>query len=270
MKYARLVSSVRLWVESKLGISLPETGVVPIPVVAVDHSKSDTHPLWAVRIADSVSVVARQSWVERLRPVVRNLPSDLMFSVFGAYELSRVTLPEGVGVWGPSWYLFADEISDEAIENDRSVMVDPSELRNVDWDIFWHCGRDGALAGFAVFEGDSVVALATVRDEGEPVWEIGMDVMPNARGRGLGRVVVGSAMRWILENGRMALATVGPFNVPSARTLRSVGLQYVMSDMKGIEGPFRVPPQPIGHPYCGADLHDYYPSWAMNRDILKR
>jgi RimJ/RimL family protein N-acetyltransferase len=146
----------------------------------------------------------------------------------------------------------------------------PSELVGVDWDVFWHCADDVALTGFAVFEKDQVAALATVWDDGEPVWEIGMDVAPDARGRGLGQEVMAAAVDWVLENGRVPLATVGPFNVPSARTLRSVGLRYVMSDMKGMKGPFQVPPQPVGRPYEGVALHDYYPAWAMNKDIVRR
>ena len=270
MNYDRLVASVRPWIESRLGISLSEAGADPIPVVAASPQRSDLLPLRAVRIGDSAVVVARPSWVQRLQPIVGDLHADLLFSVFGAYEIARVTLPDGVGVWGPSWYLFADEASPQTIGADLAARVDPSELVDVDWDIFWHCFPDEALAGFAVVEENRVAALATVRDEGEPVWEIGMDVAPDARGRGLGRAVVGAAMRWILDTGRMAMANVGPFNVPSARTLRAVGLRYVLSDMKGVEGPFKVPPQPLGRPYGDVELHDYYPAWAMNHDILRR
>ena len=55
------------------------------------------------------------------------------------------------------------------------------------------------------------------------------------------------------------MASVGPPNIPSARTLRSVGLRYLMSDMRGVEGPFRAPPQPMGRPYPGAPIYDSYP-----------
>ena len=270
MNYDRLVASVRPWTEGRLGISLPEAGTDPIPVFAASPQRSDLLPLRAVRFGDAAAVVARSSWVQHLQPIVGGLHADELFSVFGTYELARVTLPDGVGVWGPSKYLFADEASRQTVGDHLPARVAPSELVDVDWDIFWHCFRDEALAGFTVVEGDRVAALATVRDEGEPVWEIGMDVAPDARGRGLGRAVVGAAMRWILENGRIAMANVGPFNVPSARTLRSVGLRYVLSDMKGVEGPFKVPPQPLGRPYDGVELHDYYPEWAMNHDILRR
>ena len=233
MNYARLVASVRPWIESRLGISLPEPGADPITVFAASSQRSDLPPLRAVRIGDSAAVVARPSWVQRLQPIVGGLHADMLFSVFGAYELARVTLPDGVGMWGPSFYLFADEASQQTVDDHLPARVDPSELVDVDWDIFWHCFPDEALAGFAVVEENRVAALATVRDEGEPVWEIGMDVAPDARGRGLGRAVVGAAMRWILENGRIAMANVGTFNVPSARTLRSVGLRYVPERYEG-------------------------------------
>ena len=114
------------------------------------------------------------------------------------------------------------------------------------------------------------VALATVIDRGDPVWEIGMEVTPVRTGRGLGRAVVAAAARWILDNGRIVLATVGQFNVPSARTLRSVGLQYTFMDIKGLPGPFKVPPQPLGRPYPEAQVYDYYPRWAINDDILPK
>ena len=60
---------------------------------------------------------------------------------------------------------------------------------------------------------------------------------------------------------------MGQFNVPSARTLRSVGLQYAFMDMRVLPGPFKVPAQPLGRPYPGAQVYDYYPRWAMNQDI---
>jgi GNAT superfamily N-acetyltransferase len=201
---------------------------------------------------------------------VESLHPDLLFSTFGASELARVTLPYGFGVWGPAWLLFADEASWRPIEDDRPVQLNRPELAGVDYDIFWHCEADGPLAGFGIFEDGRLVALATVRDDGDPVWEIGMDVAPDSKGRGLGRAVVNAAGRWILENGRLILATTAPFNVPSTRTLRSLGLRYLLSEMKGREGLFQVPPQPLGSPYPGAKVYDYYPRWAMNQGIQPR
>ena len=126
------------------------------------------------------------------------------------------------------------------------------------------------MAAFGVHEDGRLAALATVVDRGEPVLEIGMEVAPGAKGRGLGRAVVAAAARWIVESGSVALATVAGFNVPSARTLRSVGLDYLFMDLEGKRGPVSVPPQTLGAPYPGAKLYDYYPRWAMNQEIMPK
>ena len=94
-----------------------------------------------------------------------------------------------------------------------------------------------------------------------------MDVIPQAKGRGLGRAVVAAAANWIIGNGGIPMATVGPFNVPSVRTLRAVGLRYAFTTSVTMEGPFRIPPQMLGSPLPDAEVYDYYPRWAMNRKI---
>ena len=56
------------------------------------------------------------------------------------------------------------------------------------------------------------------------------------------------------------MASVGPPNIPSARTLRSVGLRYLMSDMRGVEGPFKGASTANGPSlYPGAPIYDSYP-----------
>ena len=92
--------------------------------------------------------------------------------------------------------------------------------------------------------------------------------MPTAKGRGLGRAVVSAAGQWILSHNRLIYATTAAWNVPSARLLRSVGLKHVASIMTGIAGPFRIPPQPLGYPRQGTQIYNYYPDWAMNKEIL--
>ncbi|MDP6823646.1 MAG: hypothetical protein QF554_10175 [Dehalococcoidia bacterium] len=144
------------------------------------------------------------------------------------------------------------------------------ELAEVDFELFWHCFGPGSLASFGVYRGVEMVALATVKERGRPFMEIGVDVVQGVQASGLGSAVVSAAGTWILEQGWFPLATVAPFNVPSTRTLRRVGLEYGMTEMSGVAGPFRVPPQPIGRPLPNTDIYDYYPDWAMNRGIRPR
>ena len=124
--------------------------------------------------------------------------------------------------------------------------------------------------GFGITEEGRIAALAVVTDRGDPVWEVGMDVIPEAKGRGLGRIVVAAAANWILENDGFVMAMVGPFNVPSVRTLRASGLHYAFTTLEAMEGQFRIPPQPLGTPLPDAEVFDYYPHWAMNQKIKPR
>ncbi len=265
----KLKARITPWTEGFIGVSLTALDGHPMPVLTPDFETERMNTLVAIRCGDASALVATEEICDAVRPIMPDLHADLVFAPFGIYELSRVTLPLGIAVWGPSFYLFGDRETVDPNVDKRVVKISAEELANVDFDIFWHCQRD-ALAGFAVYEGDDLAALATVTDHGDPVWEIGMETHPNAQARGLGRAVVNAAANWILENDRIAHATVGTFNIPSARTLRSVGLRYAYMTIDGNRGPFMVQPQPLGSPRAGETLYQYYPDWAITKGILPR
>ena len=269
MSEDRLLASVGPWAERRFGVPLSAAGFDPIPVLGVDES-GDGPPLQAFKVDNAGAVVVRTDWVEGLRPIVASLHPDHLFSVLGIYELCRFTQPRGFGVFGPSMYLFADEKAWQGPEDERVVRMEASDVAAVDAGFFWHSQLEDGIAHFGIFEAGRPVAVAGVRDDGDPVLEIGMDVVQNAKGRGLGRAVVGAAGRWILDQGKLVLATTATWNVPSARTLRSVGLRYLFSSMRSMEGPVRLPPQALGAPYPGAEMVNYYPDWAANHDIGPR
>lgn len=264
---AALRSTVERWLESHLNVELSRCGIETIPVVAVPDPAFE---LRAIRFGDRHLVVARDSWTPQLQQVCATLEPDLLFSVFGAYELGRVAVPRGFGIWGPTWWLFADESSWRPRVDHQVASLSAEQCSQIDFGIFWHCyPADERVASFGIYRDDRLVALATVRDRGQPFMEIGVDVVRGQQTRGLGSSVISAAGNWILDQGHLPVASVGPFNVPSTRALRSVGLAYVFSDLVAASGSFRVPPQPLGKPIPEADLLDYYPSWAMNPDIRR-
>lgn len=268
MADTRLLNIVRPWIQQRLGFPYSAMSEDRVPVLASDADTLDL-PLRAIKVSGKAALATRPEWVERLQTIVDDLPLDLLFSVLGAYDLARVTLPDGVGIWGPVWYFFADEECWQPYDDHRPVHLNPKDLTNVDYDLFWHCSAN-SLAGFGIFDAEKLIALATVWDSGDPMWEIGMDVVPDAKLTGLGRTVVSAATRWILNNGKFALGTTAPFNVPSARTLRSVGLRHVFTAINGTEGIMQIGPQPLGLPYPAAEVHNLYPEWAMNKDIFPK
>ena len=259
-------------IESTLGAGLDAFGADPIPVIG-QPSEFNGLPLAAIRLDRGALVSARNDWLEALRPAVTNLHAEMLFSVFGAYELARVTQPDGFSAWGPVFFFFGDASTWKDPKDPRVVRFSEDDLAAVDYKRFWHCYSGEAHDGYGVMEDGELVALAAVLHYGEGVEEIGMDVMPEARGHGIGRAVVAAAGTAIIERENLALATTSPWNVPSARTLRSAGFRYSYSQMmafNAFDGAFPMPAQPLGRPYPGARMVNYYPAWAMNQDVEPR
>ena len=174
-----LLASLESWIEARFGVPTSALGLDPVPVLPAGEGGL---PLAGVKIGEAAAVAARPDLVDRLRPVVASLPPDMLFAPLGCYDLARVTLAEGFGIWGPSWLLFGDETTVHPATDGRPVQVSEEDLADADRDVFWHTHIEGSMGRFAVYEDDRLVALATVEDKGDPVWEIGMDVAAGREG----------------------------------------------------------------------------------------
>ncbi|MBM4437417.1 MAG: hypothetical protein FJ029_09320 [Actinobacteria bacterium] len=261
----------RPWLEQAFGIEAELCAPPPVPVFGAAARSVQRLALLAVKFAENATISARPAWVEPLRRATAHLTVEELFSTYGGYELSRVTMTDGVAVWGPTWVFLGDAVTFRPVDDPRPVHLTPGQMwANADPKVFWHCFPNDALGGFGVFEAGRLVSLAGIRREGEHLLEIGVDSLRSVGTRGYGRAVVSAAGRWILEQGDLIYYTTAPFNVPSARLAKSLGLVHVCSIMLGLPGPYRVPPQPLGAPFSGAELRDYYPAWAMNPDIKPR
>ncbi len=263
-----LLDKVRPWIEASLGYPLPNNAV-DAPSLGATPEGANVGPFFAVRIDDVVAVSARPEWHDRLRPVLDNIHPDLLFSVAGMFEISRVTLPDGIAVWGPVPCYVANEATWKPVNDPRVSKLSKDQLDEIDWSIFWHCAGPKALAHFGIYEGGQLMALSSVSDNGFKVYEIGVDAVQGSQGQGLGTAVVSAAGDWILERGATPFAGAAPWNIASGRNLRRLGLTYTYSALISWEGKFMVPPQPIGQPLPNYPVYDKYPRWAMNKDILE-
>ena len=265
----RLKEQLLPWMENYSRASLSSFGVKSVPLIVPDHPLEEPTELLAVQVGSQAALVVNNPDIaHKLEGPLEDLNPVMIFSTYGFYELSRVTLPYGISVWGPNWFLFGEEstIGDD-IDN-REEKISDNDLSEVDYKQFWHC-YPKAIAGFGIKEDGKIAALATVKNREFPVCEIGMEVSPGSQSKGMGRAVVTAAARWILENDRIPLAVVGPFNIPSTRTLRSSGLEYMFQCMEGKKELFYVPPQTLGFPTPDTDMYNSYPDWAMNKNIKK-
>jgi len=264
-----LLDHVRPWIEASLGYPLPNAAEKS-PRLGVIPTAVDVGPFFAVRVDDVVASAARSEWHRELRPILDDLHPDLLFSIAGTYELSRVTLIDNVAVWGPVPCYVADESTWRSVKDPRTVKLTESQVAEIDWGVFWHTAGVDALAHFGIYDDDQLLAIASVVDHGHSIFEIGVDVKKDAQLRGLGTAVVGSAGDWILEQGAIPFASAAFWNVPSGRNLRRLGMRYTYSALISRVGKFRVPPQPLGQPRPGDLVFNQYPTWAMNKEILER
>ena len=263
----RLQEQLLPWIENYSRASLSSFGAKNIPLIVPAHPLEKPTELLVAQIGNQTALVLNNPDIApKLEGLLEELSPDMIFSTFGFYELSRVTLPYGISVWGPNWFLFGEESTiGDSIDN-RVEKINDNDLNEVDYKQFWHC-YPKAIAGFGIKEDGKIAALATVKNRESPVCEIGMEVLQSSQGKGMGRAVVTAAARWILENDQIPLAVVGPFNIPSARTLRSSGLEYLFQCMEGKKELFYVPPQTLGFPRPDTVMYNSYPKWAMNKDI---
>ncbi|MAG35839.1 MAG: hypothetical protein CL878_06310 [Dehalococcoidia bacterium] len=240
----RILAQVRPVLLETWGYSLsalPASGLEVVP------AKQPDGPL-AVRTDGGGLLLAEPQWLEAWQELSATVTMEQLFSIFGVFELARSTLPDGISVFGPVWYFLADRQALNPAPSAAVEVLAETALRRLDPATYWHCSTDSAARGFAVRDAGKVAALATVWQNPDTLWEIGVDVLPGAQGRGHGRAVVSAAAEWALGHSPVVVYTTGAFNIPSTRTALSLGLRHIWTTIKRTSGQFVVPPGPLGNP----------------------
>ena len=83
-------------------------------------------------------------------------------------------------------------------------------------------GRLEAVAALALHD-DEVVGVASASTDSDTLWQIGIDVHSNYRGRGLGAALTSRVARGVLDAGRVPYYGSSINNIASRRTAQSVG-----------------------------------------------
>jgi len=87
-------------------------------------------------------------------------------------------------------------------------------------------------AAVARLDGDgSVVGVAGASPEGAVLWQIGVDVVAAARGRGIGRAIVGRTTAALLERGQLPHYATLVSNVSSSRLALGLGYQLAWVEL---------------------------------------
>ena len=261
----KILDRISGWIAKYYGINISDLTVNQkyISELSLEYS----FPFRAVKINGKTAFTANKYIIKNLEPIISKLSTDEIFSTFGSFELSKITLPFGYGVWGPTWFMFTDTFCFDFSKDINVIDINEIEILNIDNKIFWHVAIQESIKSYGVYKNNNLIAVSTVQDRGDDVYEISMDVHPNAQSSGLGKALVSKAVNYVISLDKIAMASVGIFNIPSNRTLRSVGMEMLITDMKGLPGDFMIEPQPLGEPAPGYTVLNRYPYWAMNQNI---
>jgi GNAT superfamily N-acetyltransferase len=91
-------------------------------------------------------------------------------------------------------------------------------------------GRPTVAAAIAV-AGESIVGVAAAGADSDDLWQIGVDVLPEAQGSGVGRAVVAPLTRWILDQGRVPYYAAATGNIRSQALAASVGFRPAWTEL---------------------------------------
>ena len=262
---SKILDRISGWIAKYYGINISDLTVNQkyISELSLEYS----FPFRAVKINGKTAFTANIYIIKNLEPIISKLSTDEIFSTFGSFELSKITLPFGYGVWGPTWFMFTDTFCFDFSKDINVIDINEIEILNIDNKIFWHVAIQESIKSYGVYKNNNLIAVSTVQDRGDDVYEISMDVHPNDQSSGLGKALVSKAVNYVISLDKIAMASVGIFNIPSNRTLRSVGMEMLITDMKGLPGDFMIEPQPLGEPAPGYTVLNRYPYWAMNQNI---
>ena len=237
--------------------------------IFVAHSNIDLNPLWIFDYKNNIYLSVQNKVKTQIIALIKSLQRELLFSDYGKYEIAEITHKYGYYLWGPSWIMFAEENDWIDIVLHEVEILNTSQIKDsLDVKFFWHNYLD-CLRGFVIKQNDQIIACATLKDVGGGFVEIGVDVDTELNFSGLGSTVYSAAGRWAFDNGYIPFSSVGPWNVPSARTQIKCGMKFIGTDMTSIEQ-FKVPPQTLGTPNDEINIYDYYPKWGFNKKIIKR
>lgn len=71
------------------------------------------------------------------------------------------------------------------------------------------------VIALAAFDGEKLIALAGASADGEKLWQVGIDVLPAYRGRGLGKALVAALCARVIQLGKVPFYGTAPANLHS-------------------------------------------------------
>ena len=182
-----------------------------------------------------VIVTATRTWLPWVTALFRNVKPDVAFGMELLGECARRARGCGHRLNGPQLF-HVTSVQDwrpagEIPAQYRIEVGDKELLRSVDQASFPHAritpglirqGRDVPVAALAIHD-EEVVGVVTFSTDSDFLWQMGIDVIREHRGRGLGAALTSRASRVVLDQGRVPYYATSAANIASRRTAQAAG-----------------------------------------------
>ena len=219
----------------------------------------------AVCLGDGVAVSASRELLPLLAPLFERIGRDQAFEPERLAAVSRLVRPHGLRITSPGPRLVRgqDTLGTRPVPADFRLVVEPDppiervrELAGLreagglagsgglrgSGSSAWPNAIDGdqvrgslptTVLAFAYGEG-AVVGLAASTAEAPRLWQLGIDVAAEARGRGLGTALIGAVAQHVLAAGRVPWYAVAPANLRSLRAALAAGFRPAWLEVRAV------------------------------------
>lgn len=185
-------------------------------------------PLLIGTMGAGVVVSCHPDRVDWLRSTLGARTRDDIFSVSTVAELAAYVAPDGQIVHGRAVNAVCSPETFRPPVEPPGITIDVVEGTEVH-QLYRHRGFDNALsynpdhprpdiAAAVASDGDTILGIAGMTADAVTMWQIGVDVVPSARGAGLGRALVGRLTELAFRRG------IVPFYAAAVSNVRSHGL----------------------------------------------
>ena len=197
------------------------------------HYPVRAEDLQIVTMGAGVVVSATPRWIPWVTELFCNLEPDEEFSPRVLGEVSRRVSRHAFRLHGPYPYNVTSNQDWRHLETPSGYAIDlgGAELSEQLNPVFWPNvvsprstaqGRPNVVTAVAI-HGEKVVAAAAAITDSDILWQIGIDVQPEHRGRGLAAVLTSRVARAVLDHGKVPFYGSRVDNIASRRTAQSAG-----------------------------------------------
>ena len=187
-----------------------------------------------VTMGKGVVVSATPRWIPWVTELYRDVEPDEAFSLRVLEETSRQVSRQAMRLHGPYPYnvISSQDWRDREAPYEYAIDVGGVELSKKLDPACWPNvispgraaqGRHNVVTAVAI-RGEKVVAAAAASTDSDALWQIGIDVHAEHRGRGLGAVLTSRVAGAVLARGKVPFYGSRVDNIASRRTAHSAGL----------------------------------------------